>query len=199
MTPTSHPDVLVLGQYAFGQLATAPSLVIEAHVSRCAQCRAAQKAYEVLGGALLNSGPSAVIAPTRMSRMIMRIVEEPLVADDIVGARHPPRRWAFPNGVWVERLATPTSEKWKAFRVGAPAGAMLPEHRHAGAEYTCVLEGEIDDASIRYRAGDFSEAAIDQPHRLQVAGASPGVALIATERPLQWHGVMRPIARLLGL
>lgn len=199
MTPISHPDVLLLGQYAFGHLPAAPSMVIEAHLARCAQCRTAQQAHEVLGGAMLLDEPSGAIRPTRMAMMIEQITDLRPVEElgDLPPA--PPRRWTFPNGVWVERLSTPAADGWRAFRIGAPPGAKLPEHRHAGAEYTCILEGEIVDAAIRYRAGDFSDADVDQLHRLQVVGASPGVALIATEQPLRWSGVMRPIGRLLGL
>lgn len=202
MTPTSHPDLLLLGQYAFGRLPSGPSLVLQAHLRCCAVCRDAVRTSEALGGALLAESAGDLLAPERLAKMLSQIVtpaSEANAAKVSAGPTPAPRRWTFPNGVWVERLATSPTETWRTFRIGAPAGATLPEHRHTGEEFTCVLVGEIEDDGICYRAGDFSDGAIDRPHRLRIGEAGPGVALISTERRLQWTGVMSPIGRLLGL
>jgi putative transcriptional regulator len=211
VTPTSHPDLLLLGAYAFGQLETAPSLVVATHARGCVSCQEAVRAFEALGGGLLADGPIEDIPLDRLRRALeaaernspLPATDDAVEADDLrwdLAGWPMLRRWRFPNGIWAARIVTPATERWRAFVIGAPAGAQLPEHWHEGQEFTCVVEGELEeDDAIVYRKGDFTDGGIDRPHRLRISAAGPGVALLATEARLRWRGPMAQIGRLLGL
>ena len=56
MTIEHHPSDATLAAYASGTLDQARGLVVATHVSLCAQCRAAVKKFESVGGVVLAEG-----------------------------------------------------------------------------------------------------------------------------------------------
>ncbi|HEY8977591.1 MAG TPA: zf-HC2 domain-containing protein, partial [Burkholderiaceae bacterium] len=57
-----HPDDALLLGHAGGGLATGPALLVEAHLEGCARCRQAVRAFERVGGELLQAEPPQALA-----------------------------------------------------------------------------------------------------------------------------------------
>jgi putative transcriptional regulator len=159
--------------------------------------------FESLGGALLELEPAAEMAGDALERALAAIERPAPRAERTVraspeAAALPPglegyslgrRRWIAP-GASVTRVRTDPSSRELVYLLRIAPGMGLPRHTHAGAEFTCVLQGSFADGSSRYGPGDF--ACVDEAveHSPVVERGAPCVCLISTDAPL----VMRDLA-----
>jgi putative transcriptional regulator len=75
----------------------------------------------------------------------------------------------------------------------------MPEHHHAGREFTLVLHGSFTDATGAFGAGDFAETNEQIVHSPAVARDCGCLCLVSSEAPMvlnSWPA--RVIQRMLG-
>ena len=111
-----HPDDALLMGLAADRLASGPAAVTAAHAERCPHCRARLRELEVLGGALLEAAPSAVLAPEALARTLARIDASPALASN--------------------QAAT---DARASVRSGAPALTRTPAHSRAEMRFLATL------------------------------------------------------------
>jgi putative transcriptional regulator len=208
MTVFHHPGNETLVRHAGGTLGPGPSVVVDAHVLGCAQCRAALRKFEAVGGALLED-IAPIAPPTDGLARALASIERP-VALSRPAHREPVRpplpegfdlpvsvrdldfgrwRWIAP-GIHVSRAegAWARAADLKLMRVGA--GKRLLRHTHEGVEWTCVLAGSFGDGRTRYAPGDFSELDHSVDHEPVIDGDSDCICLVAMDGRLKPHGLI---------
>ena len=204
MTPRRHPPGDLLASCAAGTLRPGASLVVQAHLARCAECARDAGFYESLGGALLEvetpvaMSPGALdraaavldAAPTAPVRARARAsAEAALLPGQLEGLGVGRRRWIAP-GVWVTPLRTEHRSRELVYLLRIGSGMVLPRHTHSGQEFTCVLEGSFADRDEVYGPGDFVATDERVEHRPVVGRDGACVCLASTDAPLVMRDVL---------
>lgn len=76
MIPRHHPSDETLMAHAAGTLAAGPRLVVDIHLDACPRCRAVVRAFEAVGGALLETIEPAPVADGALDALLARIDAE---------------------------------------------------------------------------------------------------------------------------
>jgi putative transcriptional regulator len=197
--PSHHPATETLASYAAGTMRAGFDVVIAAHMQVCAACRSEVARLEQLGGSLISEVDPVALSNDALAATLARLDEpspfppsRPVRRLDqlISGAR---RRWVAP-GVWSAKLDTPHDPEDRVFLLRVAPGATTAQHSHAGAEFTQLLKGALDDGGVIYRAGDFVELGTDHAHHPRVHGDEECLCLFATEGRLAPTGLIGRIA-----
>lgn len=213
MTPAHHPSEAVLADYATGVLADGPSLVVSAHLERCAHCRANLKLLEAVGGALIDELTPAdmdddalALALARIERpeparppAVRRLGPEGLALPRALAARGVGRRRFVAPGVWVAPVPSSHPDGWRTYLLRAPTGVAVPHHGHNGAEYTVILRGAFADGGGHYGVGDFAECGESDTHHPQAEGPEACICLISGQGGVRAQGILRLVQPLLGV
>lgn len=212
MSATLHPGNETLVRAAAGHLALGPRLVVAAHLSACAHCRAAVGRFEAVGGAVLESTPAEPVVDGRAPDVAAGhgLPVRPPLGPDQAGAPSVVDGYRLPvvlSGFIIGR-ALPLSPKIRVRRIrtpsGLPSGAVLlaiapgagiPDHGHSGREFAQVLRGSFADARGVYRAGDFVEADGGVRHSPRTRDEAC-LCLFAMDGRFMFSGLL---GRLLGL
>lgn len=220
MTIIHHPSDIVLAEFASSRLDEAAALVVGVHVTQCAQCQRAIRDCEMVSGALLDdSAPTPMLAddPDALLERADAPAHSVIQNDTFRTAQHstadvssPPVnrllslydagkwRWAGPGVHW-RPLSVPSEENIRVFMMKAAGGVRLPDHRHSGIEWTCVLEGAFTHAHGRFGPGDFDEADPDIDHDPVVEAGKDCVCIVAMNGRLELQGlfgkIMQPFVR----
>jgi putative transcriptional regulator len=152
--PTRHPPSELLIDFATGGASPAESLIIGAHIARCADCRRSLDILEAVGGLLLNTLQPAWLPPAAMNRMLQWIDRSAAGDTGPEAATAYPAWRRIPGGYGMLRIPCDDAS-WRVWILKAPAGKGLLRHRHVGEEWTMVLKGAFEDQTGRYAAGDF--------------------------------------------
>lgn len=195
--PRSHPADHTLLLYSAGHLGPAFRAAVAAHAAECPRCGALLHDGAALGGALLAEEPQAKLAPGALDEALARLDEPlpPTVGLQTLVAR---RGWPVAPGVRHARLLAADDESLHLFRVRP--GANLPNHDHAGAELTCVLEGAFEDTTGIYAAGDAVPMRPGLAHEPVAIGGEDCVCLLAVVGRLRFATpIPRLVQRFLGL
>ena len=218
MTTSSHPihhpsEALLLG-YAGGNLAEAEALAVSAHLTLCPACRRAVAAAEAVGGALLERLAAAPLSADGLNSVLARL-DEPAPREPAPAARQPaagqiaglPRalsryveealaasNWRM-IGAGVQQLRLRTAGNAQARLLRLKPGTPLPEHSHGGTELTVVLTGSYSDSLGQFARGDMAELDESITHRPVVDAGAECVALIVTDAPLKFRGMMARLAQ----
>jgi putative transcriptional regulator len=213
--PRHHPSDDLLLRHSGGRLSPVQSLVVTTHLPFCAQCRAAVRLGDDIGGTLLAEMPPDEMAADALSRTLVRLDATvtprgpevrhpdwaaielasgvPLPAS-LQGTARPRWRWVAPGISRVTLDIPGAARDERAYLLRVAPGTKLPEHGHNGWEATCVLSGHFTDSTVDYGPGDVAEmdgASIHQP----VSGGDTGcICLIVRQGNLRPRGV---IARLM--
>lgn len=203
-----HPSKATLLAHAVGVLGQAHELVVAAHLSFCADCRAKAELEMAVGGQLLNVLPPTPLSPGALERAMNALgsddgddaaAAEPLrqgagdlpdVLHDLFQAVRP--RWLAP-GIRQAILLRRADGVLRLLRIGP--GKALPHHSHHGTELTLVLEGAFADERDRYEPGDLAEADEGVSHRPVTEGAADCVCLVATLGRLRFGGIFGGLIR----
>jgi putative transcriptional regulator len=211
MTPKHHPMTSVLKAASAGTLNPAARLIVEAHRLYCSQCNQALRAMESLGGALLD-----IIEPIEMSQgafdRLMSAIDDrsaPQATEQKSQNIHLPEtlvraepdlraqgHWHF-AGIGVKALnliigssqgARTDDQALQLIQIGPKR--RVPAHNHRGREWTLVLNGAFHDEDRFYGPGDV--LIMDQGRRHHPIGdaGGPCTALIFTEAPVAFSGVL---------
>ncbi len=201
---THHPTDETLAAYASGTLDEPRRLIVGMHVSRCAACAGELARYEAIGGALLEQAPAVALKPGALETALRRLADNPALdssdeADPLASYELGPWRWVGP-GVRQRSVSVPEAEDIKVFMLKAAPGTKLPHHKHAGYEWTCVLEGAFEHEFGRYGPGDFDEADETMEHRPTVCEGDPCICIVALQGNIRLQSrlgrLLQPLIRL---
>jgi putative transcriptional regulator len=104
------------------------------------------------------------------------------------------------NGLQWRRLTLPHAPDANVIMLKVAPGRTLPQHTHAGTEYTQVLQGAFHDDLGRYVAGDCVEADEDVEHQPVVDSDVACICLAAFDGRLRLKGwIGRFLQPLIGL
>ncbi|WEM44815.1 ChrR family anti-sigma-E factor (plasmid) [Photobacterium sp. DA100] len=169
-----HPDHNLLSRYACGELESASSIMISAHLEYCPSCRQKIAAIEAEQAGQLEKSEPATLSPA-LEAMMHQIMDQEFV--DTVVDQQPDsqlmlegKTYPLPSalqrhnekiGPWsrlpgnIKRAQVDVCGTSKMNFIYMDSDSALPEHTHQGQEITLVLAGEFYDESGTYRAGDF--------------------------------------------
>ncbi|HET6366784.1 MAG TPA: cupin domain-containing protein, partial [Pseudomonadales bacterium] len=136
-------------------------LLVEAHISACADCRHELETLRPVIRAF-TSWPTDVLRPSASlwERLAQRIAAETGEAPGMSA----PRRLAEPEweeaapGISCKLLATDTDKHRVSMLVRLAPGAEYPPHRHAGLEELYLLHGELTIDDKKLYPGDYNRA-----------------------------------------
>lgn len=201
------PEELLL-DYATGNLPEGPALAVALHVALDPAARRTVDALSAIGGTLLEGETANEIGEgfdeAALERTLAKLDAAPVEATSGPVAPRPGYEWA-PAAL---RRYLGVDKAWKkafggfeeirldlhgdSHRVSLlklDPGKGLPVHRHAGAEYTIVLQGGYSDNTGNYGVGDFAVGPGPQEHQPIADPGPPCIALIVVEKPIVLTGV----------
>ncbi|MGB6536683.1 MAG: ChrR family anti-sigma-E factor [Xanthobacteraceae bacterium] len=218
MTIMHHPSDVTLAAFVSGALDEARGLVVVTHLSLCPQCRNAVRAFEHVGGALLDQAAPEPMSADALDRAIATLrnsqPDQPNApsalrvpqAQAASGLPAPLSRYALGSWRWIGRgvqwraVDVSSSEGVRVFMLKAASGTRLPRHRHTGTEWTCVFEGAFRHDLGSYGPGDFDEADETVEHNPVVGNDVPCVCLVALQGQIHlqsWLGrLIQPLIRI---
>jgi putative transcriptional regulator len=201
------PEELLL-DYAAGALPAGPALAVALHVALHPQSQRTVDRLNAVGGALIEREPTAEFAvdldDAALERALARLDEIPVEPRPTPAARrHPGFDWApaplvphlRPGMGWRRVLGN-----FDELRLDLPGdfhrvsllrlqpGNGLPQHKHAGYEYTVVLQGGYTDETGNYGVGDFAVGPGDERHEPVADPGEPCIAMIVVEKPIVLTG-----------
>lgn len=195
-----------LQEYTAGALAPSMEVVIACHLTYCTSCRNRADMLDATAGALLvNEQPTAVKTTAEqlmqraagMDNTSTNAVAKPQVSDvprplgRLLPAPLEALKWKrLAPGIKQYNLSK-QHRKYGAFKLLHLApGVVLSQHTHKDKELTLVLRGSYQDEIGRFKAGDIADLGDDVVHQPVVDTQESCIALIATQSPVQFSGVM---------
>jgi putative transcriptional regulator len=213
LTINHHLDDATIVSYASGSLGEAHSVVVAAHLSFCAQCRADVRAAEAIGGSVLAASDQSAVTDICRAATLASL--------DVTRAGPPVQRptaqAAMPKS--LQRLLDGKTLETVAWRKKAPGVAMfdlplskgargslkllsigpgmaMPDHGHGGEEITLILKGSYRDHMGEFKAGDVADLDGEIEHKPVVNSDGPCICLVAMEAPTRfkslWVKLMQP-------
>lgn len=212
-----HATEETLMRYAAGTLAAGPSIVIQAHLAKCAACRARVAEFEAVGGAVLESMEPTALAPNALVAMRALIDADAAAsrqpapsakAPEIDGIRLPdalrgceigPWRWVGP-GRRMSRITAAHDPDANLILLKVGPGLALPDHGHVGKEFTYIVSGSYSDRFGQFCPGDLAEMDDDVEHQPIVDAGSECICLAALEGRMRFNGffgrLLQPFVRI---
>ena len=212
MSATRVPEEMLLA-YATGALNEPLSLVVASHLALNPASRAEVKAYEQVGGALLEDLEPAALADGALERtleLIRLIPQDETSASEQICAPVKPQPadgLTLPSALrgyigpdiealdWKTVLRGVEEAEFSVGREGARTrlmriapGAGAPRHTHGGMEVTLVLEGAYRDASGRYARGDVQVADDGVEHAPVAEASGTCLCLVVSDAPIRLTG-----------
>ncbi len=195
MTIMHHPTDETLAGFAAGTLDECRRLVVATHLARCPACRRSARAFEHVGGALLVDAPPAALAFDALPRALARLDATPVESRRPTGEpREPMAHYEMGAWRWIGRgvhwrpLTVPSEDGGRVFMLKAAPGIRMPRHRHAGTEWTCVLEGAFRHDLGRFGPGDFDEADAAVEHWPVIEDGVPCICIVALHGRIEFQG-----------
>lgn len=212
MTHIAHhiPDD-ILAAYAAGRLPHPFAMVVAAHVSACADCRAMVAAQEMAGGAAMQLTQGAPVSGGLRDAVLAQLDDDPLPetplyrADGVIPApvmaalKGKPPRWRS-VGLGAKQAVVHKSDAGSVRLLLIPAGQAMPDHGHGGLEMTMVLQGAFYDGDQKFAVGDVEVANEDVDHTPIAANGPDCICLAATDAPLRFNSRLpRLLQPILGI
>jgi putative transcriptional regulator len=214
VTISHHPDDATLMAFASGTIGEAHGIVVSAHLSLCAACRARLRTGHEIGGAVLESETSSAVSATCRAATMASLdgISPAPRAPAPVPSNLPPALARLTGGrpfselPWMKKapgvamvdlpLSSEGRTRLKLLSIGP--GRTMPEHGHGGEEITLVLQGSYCDHIGRFVAGDVADLDQDVEHMPRVDSAETCICLVATEAPTRfkalWARLFQPFA-----
>lgn len=163
--------------YALGALAQDEACAFEAHLAAgCDLCREELQEFDAVVGLLSLDAPPVVPRPQVRAELLASLNREP----DSEAAHAIPQRampvqtltiradegeWreVFP-GVFIKPLFADAARHTVTTLIRMQPGAVIPRHRHHGAEECIVLAGDVQTGTQHLGAGDYHCALADSVH-----------------------------------
>ncbi len=200
-----HLTDQLINAYVAGSASEGLSLVVAAHLTYCAECRAKVAAREAIAGAMLSevapeSAPDFDALLDRLDeseppRKEIKAGLLPRPVADMVGVNFDEIPWRFRlPGVYEHEFANADGEEMSLLKV--MPGVTIPSHTHEAEELTVVFDGELFDGEKSYGVGDLAIADPSVDHHPRAGHDKPCICLAVLSGGLRFTG---PFGRALNL
>ena len=205
-TTTHHLSDETLQDYAAGSLDAPMETLVACHLTMCPRCRERAAFADSVGGALLEGNERAPVGASAAD-VLARAEGGPAPAPSApdpppVGGVPRPLARLLPSGLdeLLWRRVAPGIRQFNlaarhrrhgAFKLLHLApGTALSGHGHNDRELTYVVRGSYTDEIGRFRPGDIADLDANDEHCPVVDPGEPCIALIATQSPVRFHGIV---------
>ncbi|MDE0747234.1 MAG: ChrR family anti-sigma-E factor [Porticoccaceae bacterium] len=214
-----HPDSAMLVDFSAGNLNTAPSICVSAHLHFCAKCRSELLRLDQVGSKLMSEAEPIEVGDLLLDSVMAKIDQLPESAEDIVPSTSEMSDVHYPllvNKLITASESTPTWRRMSAsvdvaqFTTGQKeyevalhkicSGGKTPRHDHGGREFTVVLKGSFSDEQAVYNEGDFLQREAGDVHQPMGAQNGECICLSALAAPIKLSNpfgfLMKPWLRI---
>jgi putative transcriptional regulator len=196
------PEELLL-DYAAGTLSEALALVVETHVALAPEAMRIVSHFTSMGVALFEDGNNLPSVGAALDQALAKL--DFVAVETTFPAYVPPTgfEWAPPrlghqlakNTRWLRTLGSfehipirLANEPCRVELLKLLPGRGLPQHHHAGNEYTVILQGGYTDCTGHYVVGDFAVGPGQFNHKPIADAGDPCIALTVLEKPVVLSG-----------
>ena len=210
-----HPSHSMLVDFSAGNLGTAESICVSAHLHFCDQCRNELMRLDQVASQLMTEADPQTIDEDLFDSVMSKIDALPEVPTKVEIEEHSD----FPHSVAKLINETESAPNWrrmsssvdvarvrtgqKKFEVALHricAGGKTPHHGHKGIEFTVVLKGSFSDEQAVYSEGDFLLRGPGDEHQPMGAQNGECICLSALEAPIKLSSplgfLMKPWLRI---
>jgi len=214
-----HPESAMLVDFSAGNLNTAPSICVSAHLHFCAKCRSELLRLDQVGSKLMSEAEPIEVGDLLLDSVMAKIDQLPESAEDIVPSTSEMSDVHYPllvNKLITASESTPTWRRMSAsvdvaqFTTGQKeyevalhkicSGGKTPRHDHGGREFTVVLKGSFSDEQAVYNEGDFLQREAGDVHQPMGAQNGECICLSALAAPIKLSNpfgfLMKPWLRI---
>jgi len=165
-----HPSRAMLVDFSAGNLGTAESICVSAHLHFCDQCRNELMRLDQVASQLMTEAEPQTIDEDLFDSVMSKIdalpeaptkveIEEksdfPHTVAKLINETESAPNWRrMSSSVDVARFQT-GQNKFEVALHRICAGGKTPHHGHNGTEFTVVLKGSFSDEQAVYSEGDF--------------------------------------------
>ncbi|MDB3952424.1 ChrR family anti-sigma-E factor [Alphaproteobacteria bacterium] len=212
-----HPSDALLLDYASGAAAEPVSLLVATHLTLCPECREKVAAYEAIGGMLIEEADEADALPDSLRDRLLSSLDEldmsseqvrqAGVGESAVASKIPqPLRAyceeAIENDKWqwsgfgIKKIPLlKTQDEFDCYLLMIRGGKKVPQHDHAGNEWTLVLDGSFADETGHFGRGDIAERQQGEKHQPVAGPGADCICLVVADAPVALTG---PVGRYLN-
>ena len=222
-TVNYHPDAAMLVEFSAGNLETAPSICVSAHLHFCDKCRSELLRLDQVGSQLMSETEPFAVAEDLLDTVMARIDAQTDSGPSVVSKSAFSPTGATDDGfpLAVNKLIENTAAEFSWRHMSASvdvarvktgqkdyevalhkicAGGKTPRHGHGGREFTVVLKGSFSDESAVYAEGDFLLREPGDEHQPMGAQNGECICLSALASPIKLSSplgfLMKPWLRI---
>jgi putative transcriptional regulator len=204
LTIIHHLDDATILSYAAGTLGEALSVAAACHISMCAECRAAVREAEALGGEILDDLEAVTVSDTSRAATLASLDDRHAVRAVVMKGDMPAPlqrllegqdfaqlRWRKKApGISVYELPLSKGAAGSLKLLSIASGMTMLEHGHGGEELTLVLQGAFTDKVGRFARGDIADLDEDTEHCPIIEKGKTCICLYATEAPSHYKTLL---------
>lgn len=210
-----HPSHSMLVDFSAGNLGTAESICVSAHLHFCDQCRNELMRLDQVASQLMTEAEPQTIDEDLFDSVMSKIdalpeaptkveIEEksdfPHTVAKLINETESAPNWRrMSSSVDVARFQT-GQNKFEVALHRISAGGKTPHHGHNGTEFTVVLKGSFSDEQAVYSEGDFLLRGPGDEHQPMGAQNGECICLSALEAPIELSSplgfLMKPWLRI---
>jgi len=210
-----HPSRAMLVDFSAGNLGTAESICVSAHLHFCDQCRNELMRLDQVASQLMTEAEPQTIDEDLFDSVMSKIDALPEAPTKV----ETEEKSDFPHTVTKLINETKSAPKWRRmsssvdvarvqtgqnkFEVALHricAGGKTPHHGHNGTEFTVVLKGSFSDEQAVYSEGDFLLRGPGDEHQPMGAQNGECICLSALAAPIKLSSplgfLMKPWLRI---
>ena len=210
-----HPSHSMLVDFSAGNLGTAESICVSAHLHFCDQCRNELMRLDQVASQLMTEAEPQTIDEDLFDSVMSKIdalpeaptkveIEEksdfPHTVAKLINETESAPNWRrMSSSVDVARFQT-GQNKFEVALHRICAGGKTPHHGHNGTEFTVVLKGSFSDEQAVYSEGDFLLRGPGDEHQPMGAQNGECICLSALAAPIKLSSplgfLMKPWLRI---
>lgn len=210
-----HPSRAMLVDFSAGNLGTAESICVSAHLHFCDQCRNELMRLDQVASQLMTEAEPQTIDEDLFDSVMSKIdalpeaptkveIEEksdfPHTVAKLINETESAPNWRrMSSSVDVARVQT-GQNKFEVALHRICAGGKTPHHGHNGTEFTVVLKGSFSDEQAVYSEGDFLLRGPGDEHQPMGAQNGECICLSALAAPIKLSSplgfLMKPWLRI---
>ena len=210
-----HPSRAMLVDFSAGNLGTAESICVSAHLHFCDQCRNELMRLDQVASQLMTEAEPQTIDEDLFDSVMSKIdalpeaptkveTEEksdfPHTVTKLINETESAPKWRpMSSSVDVARVQT-GQNKFEVALHRICAGGKTPHHGHNGTEFTVVLKGSFSDEQAVYSEGDFLLRGPGDEHQPMGAQNGECICLSALAAPIKLSSplgfLMKPWLRI---
>ena len=195
-----HPSRAMLVDFSAGNLGTAESICVSAHLHFCDQCRNELMRLDQVASQLMTEAEPQTIDEDLFDSVMSKIDALPEAPTKV----ETEEKSDFPHSVTKLINETKSAPNWRRmsssvdvarvqtgqnkFEVALHricAGGKTPHHGHNGTEFTVVLKGSFSDEQAVYSEGDFLLRGPGDEHQPMGAQNGECICLSALAAPIK--------------